>query len=536
VTVGGMQPGVYTFYVYTGFTDHDLTETAGCINTRGTVVTDTTGIIGPAGEPRVLCLSTETLVVLSPSAGLSITKTVKDDSTGGNYQSLPNVVNAGSGDSVSFRVRVANVTTTTLTDAVVYDLLPRVGDTGVIASQAGASRGTTVNAVLTGITVPSGWAASYSTDPNPCRPEVGVSTGCATGTFTTTVPALPSITAIMLTKASVTSASIADLVLTYAVPPAATWVMGDVVFNSAGATATQGTLRLPPAEPPKVGFQYPASILIWHKVDGGTGDPLGGATFRVTNPAGWVAMVLDDGPLDMSSVPGTIQVQVDVGTYLVTETAAPPGYVLSSARPTATFRTPGSIVDLGSIVDQPLMSVFIQKLGQATTGEMVAMDGSTWQVLADKGGAPSGPVPGASIQQAMTSDGHSVTGLWQVSNLMAGTYWLTETNAPAGFSLLPGPVGFTVDATGRVVLGAGAGTGPDALVTAAAATGDQSPWWVLAVHDVPAVMLPAAGGPGSRPWLAGGALLTVGAALAAVSGLLSPTHRPLRRRPSVLRD
>ncbi|MCL2464299.1 MAG: prealbumin-like fold domain-containing protein [Micrococcales bacterium] len=538
VTMSGMQPGVYTYYIYTGFTGNDPTGSKAyvCTNGGGTLITDTSGIIGPVGTPRVLCEAKRTLIVTSPSAGFQVSKSVKDDTTGGNYQSSPNVVNANAGDSVSFQVQIANVTTTALTNAVVYDVLPAVGDTGVIGSQAGTSRGTTVAATLTGVAVPSGWTASYSTDPNPCRPEVGVTANCDANTFGAAQPSpLSGATAVKLTNPNLAAASVAYAVLTYQVPAASDWALGDVVFNSAGGTAAQGNVQLPPTEAPKVGFGYPACLLAWHKTEAAGGTPLAGAGFQVTGPNGFARSVVDNGAADMAAIPGTLQIQVPPGTYTISETSAPQGYALSAATLTAAFTTTGQSMDAGTIVDQPWLAVFVHKLGLSTDDQLVAMPGSTWQILADDGGDPGGPVGGVSLTPALDAAGAPVTGLWRVADLVAGTYWLSETSAPAGFSLLAAPVQFTIDPTGAVVMGTGAGTGADAVVTSAAGTGDQTPWWVISVHDVPAMSLPATGGAGDTPWWAGGVLLlTAAACVAAVHGRRQPVSRR-RRTVTVVR-
>ncbi|MCL2464491.1 MAG: SpaA isopeptide-forming pilin-related protein, partial [Micrococcales bacterium] len=296
-----------------------------------------------------------------------------------------------------------------------------------------------------------------------------------------------------------------------------------VVFNSVGGTATQGAVQLPAAESPKVGFGYPADLLVWHKTEAAGGTPLAGATFQVTGPHGFSQVVLDDGPGDLSSVPGTVEIQVSPGTYTITEITAPDGYALSTATLNASFDTTGQTVDAGTITDQPWVQVFIQKWGLATDNQPVAMPGSTWQVSSDQGGSPGGVAPGVAVAGALDATGTPVTGLWQVSNLVAGTYWLTETSAPAGFSLLASPVQFTIGPDGALVMGTGAGAGATALVSASAGTAEQAPWWIINVHDVPAVRLPETGGSGNGPWRIGGGLLLM---TAGCWTILYRLHRP----------
>lgn len=709
VNFGGMLPGVYQYYTYSGFVGSDPTAAGTCTGAGGgELVTDTTGIIAPAGVARVLCKATNTIIVTSPGGGLKLTKEVANVSTGGVFQGSPAVVSSVSGDTVQFRVRIANVGTTSLTNTVIYDVLPHDGDTGVIASQAGAARGSTHTPVLSSVTAPSGWTVEYSTSFNPCRPEVGVSTGCETTTWTTSKPAVAG--SLRLKAATVAGSSFADVILAYTVPQAADWEGGDVAWNSVGGTALQGALQLPPAESAKVGFGYPSGRLAWRKtdtageavpgatfivtgpggysvtvtdnqapdadpadgafllntglgtgaysidetvapegyllnptaleatidtagaaVDAGTmvdekepslawrktdernaqllggatftvtgpggysvtvtdnqapdadpaagaflldsgltpgeytitesaapsgyelttttlratvavderadagtvanrrtglswrkttasGASLSGATFRVTGPNGFSMVVTDQRSPDTDPFPGVLLLQSGYagspvlvpGEYTITEIVAPSGYALNPEPMHATIEVGGVSAYAGALVNQRIVSMFISKTGQDTTGSWAPMAGSTWQVLSDDAGEPGDPVARATLSEVADQ-----TGVWKVGNLLPGTYWLSETTAPAGFSLLASPVQFTIDTDGQVVLGLGAGSGATAVATAASGTGAQAPWWVATVRDVPAVVLPDAGGTGSRPWTLIGSLLVAGSLLLA---------------------
>lgn len=65
-------------------------------------------------------------------------------------------------------------------------------------------------------------------------------------------------------------------------------------------------------------------------------------------------------------------------------------------------------------------------------------------MCADNNGAPGDVVPAAKV--VASQDGTS----WMVSNVPAGTYWLVETKAPAGFSLLAQPVKVMLSANDQV--------------------------------------------------------------------------------------
>lgn len=147
----------------------------------------------------------------------------------------------------------------------------------------------------------------------------------------------------------------------------------------------------------------------------------------------------------------------------------------------------------------------LQKVGEASNGEVVPMDGSEWAIwdAATGGTALVDPVPAA------TSGGMPVTGLFRDVTLTAGTYWLEETRALDGFALLPQRVPFVIAADGSVSLGAGASSNV-ALV-------DVDGIRTIRVEDVPVLDLPDAGGPGTT-WmhLLGVTLLVSGAGAGAL--------------------
>lgn len=74
------------------------------------------------------------------------------------------------------------------------------------------------------------------------------------------------------------------------------------------------------------------------------------------------------------------------------------------------------------------------------------------------------------------------------TRLTPGTYWLVETKAPEGFTLLPTPIQFTVSTAGVSLVDSGS-----AVVTL-----QQGDNFTIVVSDAPASQLPKAGGEG--PW------------------------------------
>jgi hypothetical protein len=355
-----MGPGVYQYDTYAGFTDSDPSDGgASCTAAGGTLVTDTTGIIGAPGVPRMLCKATNTIIVTSPSGGMRATKEVANLTQNSGFVSSLETVQAASGDTVAFRVRLANLGIVDLTNLTVYDILPHFGDTGVIDSQTNVPRGSTVTPQLSGVSAPTGWLAEYTTSFNPCRPEVGVATGCDDTIVAPWSGTMPASGTVKLTAATLPSGSFVDIVLTFTVPASGAWSSGDVAWNSVGAAARQGAADLPSAEPPRVGFAFdpgpppPSPSLGWKKTDTG-GTLLAGAVFRLTGPGGLNISITDNQAPDADPDAGEFLVNTGLvlGNYTITETTAPPLYVVNTTPLTATVTTMGQAVDAGTLVNQ----------------------------------------------------------------------------------------------------------------------------------------------------------------------------------------
>lgn len=151
----------------------------------------------------------------------------------------------------------------------------------------------------------------------------------------------------------------------------------------------------------------------------------------------------------------------------------------------------------------------ILKRGETDEATWIPMDGSEWAIYADAG--LTAEVGGHPIEE-------TGTGEFRVDGLPDGSYWLVETKALSGFALLAEPVAFTVSSTGAITIV----DGDSANVHVAIVDGV----WRITVDDVPAFVLPEAGGPGSSPFLLGGGVLLL-AALALAFGPFAL----LRRRP-----
>ncbi|GAA3680175.1 hypothetical protein GCM10022237_44190 [Nocardioides ginsengisoli] len=161
--------------------------------------------------------------------------------------------------------------------------------------------------------------------------------------------------------------------------------------------------------------------------------------------------------------------------------------------------------------------VYLLKQAQQPNGAWSPINGSAWELHADNAGA-MGPVLASPGVVAVSGQ----TGQFKIAGLTPGSYWVLETKAPDGTSLLAQPVRFTVASDGSVTLGSGSGTD---VVTLATATGGAPE---LVVRNFRAAVLPAAGGTGTGALVAGGLAVL---ALAVLLGLALGSREA--RRPEV---
>ncbi|MET4619289.1 putative repeat protein (TIGR01451 family) [Arthrobacter sp. 2762] len=287
------------------------------------------------------------------------------------------------------------------------------------------------------------------------------------------VPASGSVTPGQTIVYTVTASSISGTITGVVLKDNLAEVLDDATFVPGSASLVIGT-----GSPVAVADPVPPSTVL--------------STAAFTLPAGQTA-TLKYSVLVKAGAWNEQLVNVVTGTATTTppQTCAP-GSGAPGPDCTTTHHTPGKVL--------------IEKIGESSSGTWVPMAGSTWVVHVDNAGTP-----GAVLASPAVTAVAGQTGRFQLEGIQPGTYWLEETTAPDGFSLLAEPVQFTIAANGAVSLGQGSqGQGAGAgVVTSTDADGDGI--FLLTVRDVPALELPESGGIGWWPFTTAGSVLLAGA-------------------------
>ncbi|MFK7932679.1 MAG: hypothetical protein AB8G22_04165, partial [Saprospiraceae bacterium] len=229
------------------------------------------------------CADTENVTPPSSVVDLQSYKAVKGDAaTATNFEPFPAVAGITvSGGSADFQINVKNTGSIGLTNFILYDILPHIGDVGLTETQVGTARGSQFDVIFDGVdmsTLPVGTVVEYSTSTTPCRDELTTGTtpfptGC-TNDWTTTLPS--PITAVKALRFTFPSGDLfeftpgEELNIEYAVTYPTGVSSGDIAWNSfafAGDRMDDNSAILP-TEPPKVGLAIPiVDISVTKSVD-----------------------------------------------------------------------------------------------------------------------------------------------------------------------------------------------------------------------------------------------------------------------------
>ncbi|MBN8866025.1 MAG: DUF11 domain-containing protein [Solirubrobacterales bacterium] len=187
-----------------------------------------------------------------PGAAFSLSKKVQgelDPSPLGAGQ----VAQTNNGGTGEYTLVWRNTATDPLTDPVVYDILPYVGDTGVDQGQSSTPRGSEFQVSFEEISnLDPGVTVEYSDSTNPCRPEVyPAAPGCVNDWVST--PDDPADVRSLRFTANGTYNSGQSFEMRFKIR----LPLGEVntiAWNSSASTAKVNNTYLLPAEPPKVGI------------------------------------------------------------------------------------------------------------------------------------------------------------------------------------------------------------------------------------------------------------------------------------------
>jgi hypothetical protein len=239
----------------------DPETSGGGSNTSTFESSDPENLDGDGNTNEDFCQAFASLNVLGTGAAYDLTKTVQ-----GNLDSMPKgglgIGDASPGGSGTYGLDWSNDGTDTLGNAVIYDILPFVGDHGVDEGQSTVPRDSQFQPVFASVgPLPSGVTVQYSESTNPCRDQVfsDLDNPTCVSDWSTSPPAnLASVRALQFDSSMTYPAGSGfSVTVTVDVPSGA---VNQVAWNSAATFAndvSNSRVATLPAEPEKVGLVAP---------------------------------------------------------------------------------------------------------------------------------------------------------------------------------------------------------------------------------------------------------------------------------------
>jgi protocatechuate 3,4-dioxygenase beta subunit len=239
-------------------------------------VTDSNDLNGNGSTTDQIGQSAATAILVSASAALESRKLVKG-ALDTEYTRYPDFGFTVPGGAVDYRIAVFNNGSVNVTNIVLLDILPSIGDVGVIDPQPRLSAWTPlltgpINVLVNGAAVP-GTIVDYSTAANPCRPDFVPAgpVGCTAPGWSTSLPSPLSATRAFRVTFPATYALAAGDSMTIDIPMVApmSFTPGFISWNSFAYRATPAAAGLPElkAEPIKVGVSaippYALGDYVW---------------------------------------------------------------------------------------------------------------------------------------------------------------------------------------------------------------------------------------------------------------------------------
>ncbi|WP_425956976.1 choice-of-anchor A family protein [Xylanimonas sp. McL0601] len=434
---------------------------------------------GPGTDPIAVTL---TNTARTPGVGLALKKTLPADSTFDSLRSSRFCFEVTYGNTVGTLAIPANGTPVTVTDGTT--LVTGYSDYPV----AGPVR-TTLNGLTAGSAIAIREVLEYDRRCEPMSPPQAPNGQWATPILQ--VDGKPVALVSNLWTLDVAASGIVDVEVLNSIP-AQFRVAKRVAGESAGLvdTVKPFTFRYEITDGPSKGAAGTLEVALWGTV-----------------PMSGIARVGDTIALTEIALPQFAGVQWGTPTFQPASSIT-----ITTAN---MYNVDFVVTNLAQTPKPAAFDIPIQKVGPVEHGSVAPLGGAEFRLLADNGGAAGDPVPGRSVAPVA-----GTTGKFVVEDLSPGTYWLLETRAPSGYTLLASAVRFTVSPTGVITI---ANPGDNPQVVAISTTG-STVRDAIQVTNLPSHALPFAGGGGGPPPAA------IGIAALLAAGLLTVAIRRPRAR------